>query len=175
MQTPFRYLGVMVGDCMTRKSAWSDIVQKLHSRLSKWKVNTLSIGGRLTLLKSVLGASPLYHMCLYKVPKGILHEMEMIRSNFFKGAAHSERKISWVSWGKVLASKKYGGLDVSSYYALNRALFLNWVWRFISQDGSLWYRVIHALYGPSLESHSLHLTSNWSSSSSDARFNSHWF
>nr|GEV25887.1 RNA-directed DNA polymerase, eukaryota, reverse transcriptase zinc-binding domain protein [Tanacetum cinerariifolium] len=127
MQTPFRYLGVMVGDCMTRKSAWSDIVQKLHSRLSKWKVNTLSIGV------------------------------------IFKGAAHSERKISWVSWGKVLASKKYGGLGVSSYYALNRTLLLKWVWRFISQDGSLWYRVIHALYGTSLESHPLHLTSNWSS------------
>nr|GEY46032.1 RNA-directed DNA polymerase, eukaryota [Tanacetum cinerariifolium] len=114
MQTSFRYLGVMVGDCMTRKYAWSDIVQKLHSRLSKWKVNTLSIGGRLTLLKSVLGASPLYHMSLYKVPKGILHEMEMIRSNFFKGAAHSERKISWVSWGKVLASKKYGEASVAT-------------------------------------------------------------
>nr|GEV54534.1 RNA-directed DNA polymerase, eukaryota [Tanacetum cinerariifolium] len=44
MQTPFRYLGVMVGDCMARKSAWSDIIHKLHHRLSKWKVKTLSIG-----------------------------------------------------------------------------------------------------------------------------------
>nr|GEY63382.1 RNA-directed DNA polymerase, eukaryota, reverse transcriptase zinc-binding domain protein [Tanacetum cinerariifolium] len=32
----------------------------------KWKVKTLSIGGRLTLLKSVLGASPLYNMSIYK-------------------------------------------------------------------------------------------------------------
>nr|GEX75748.1 RNA-directed DNA polymerase, eukaryota [Tanacetum cinerariifolium] len=97
MQTPFQYLGEMVGDCMTHKSAWYDIVQKLHSRLSKWKVNTLSIEGRLTLLKSVLRASPLYHMSLYKVPKGILLEIKMIHRNLFKGAAHSKRKISWVS------------------------------------------------------------------------------
>nr|GEX33215.1 RNA-directed DNA polymerase, eukaryota [Tanacetum cinerariifolium] len=68
MQTPFRYLGVMVGDCMARKSAWSDIVHKLHHRLSKWKVKTLSIRSRLTLLKSVLGATPLYNMSIYKVP-----------------------------------------------------------------------------------------------------------
>nr|GEX49847.1 RNA-directed DNA polymerase, eukaryota [Tanacetum cinerariifolium] len=54
MQTPFRYRGVMVGDFMARKSAWSDIVHKLHHRLSKWKVKTLSIGGRLTLLKSII-------------------------------------------------------------------------------------------------------------------------
>ncbi|GJR39300.1 RNA-directed DNA polymerase, eukaryota [Tanacetum coccineum] len=127
MQTPFRYLGVMVGDCMARKSAWTDTVQKLHYRLSKWKVKTLSIGGRLTLLKSVLGASPHYNMSIYKVPKGILKEMETIRSNFFKGADPSERKISWVSWEKVLASKKNGGLGVSSFHALNRALLLKWV------------------------------------------------
>ncbi|GJU93006.1 RNA-directed DNA polymerase, eukaryota [Tanacetum coccineum] len=39
--------------------------------------------GRLTLLKSVLSASPLYNMLIYKVPKGVLNEMEAIRSKFF--------------------------------------------------------------------------------------------
>nr|GEU38472.1 RNA-directed DNA polymerase, eukaryota, reverse transcriptase zinc-binding domain protein [Tanacetum cinerariifolium] len=95
MQNPFRYLGVMVGDSMSRKLAWADTVQKLRSRLSKWKVKTLSIGGRLSLLKSVLGASPLYNMSIYKVPK----------------------------------------------------------------DGSLWYRVIQALYGASFELHSVNQSS----------------
>nr|GEZ05158.1 RNA-directed DNA polymerase, eukaryota, reverse transcriptase zinc-binding domain protein [Tanacetum cinerariifolium] len=51
------------------------------------------------------------------------------------------------------ASKKNGGLGVSSFHALNSALLLKWVRRFISQDGSLWFRVIQALYGPSIVSH----------------------
>nr|GEV90022.1 RNA-directed DNA polymerase, eukaryota [Tanacetum cinerariifolium] len=106
MQNPFRYLGVMVEDSISRKIAWADMVQKLRYRLSKWKVKTLSIGGRLTLLKSVLGASPLYNMSIYKVPKGVLKEMEAIRCNFFNGADPAERKITWVSWDKVLVSKK---------------------------------------------------------------------
>nr|GEY24170.1 RNA-directed DNA polymerase, eukaryota [Tanacetum cinerariifolium] len=97
----------------------------------------LSIGGRLTLLKSVLGASPLYNMSTYKVPKGVLKEMEAIRCNFFNGADPAERKITWVSWDKVLVSKKNGGLGVSSFHALNRALLLKWVWRFLSQYVSL--------------------------------------
>ncbi|GJU71994.1 RNA-directed DNA polymerase, eukaryota [Tanacetum coccineum] len=84
MQKPFRYLGVMVGDCMSRKLAWAETVQKLHSRLSNWKVKTLFIEGRLTLLKSVLGAYPLYNMSIYKAPKGVLNEMEVIRSKFSK-------------------------------------------------------------------------------------------
>nr|GEX03083.1 RNA-directed DNA polymerase, eukaryota [Tanacetum cinerariifolium] len=66
MTTSFKYLGVMVGGNMSRINAWDDGIQKLKSRLSKWKLKTLSIGGRLTLLKSVLGASPIYAMSIFK-------------------------------------------------------------------------------------------------------------
>ncbi|GJT08928.1 RNA-directed DNA polymerase, eukaryota [Tanacetum coccineum] len=67
------------------------------------------------------------------------------------------------SVGQGPASKENGGLGVSSFFALNRALLLKWVWRFVSQDGSLWYKVIHALYGPSVNSHRTHFSSNWCS------------
>ncbi|GJT92085.1 RNA-directed DNA polymerase, eukaryota, reverse transcriptase zinc-binding domain protein [Tanacetum coccineum] len=163
LNNKFRYLGVLVGDCSSRIKAWDDVILKLKSRLSKWKVKTLSIGGRLTLLKSVLGASPIYSMSIFKVPRGVLKVMESIRNHFFNGADHLENKITWVAWDKVLASKENGGLGVSSFFALNRALLLKWVWRFVSQDGSLWYKVIHALYGPSVNSHRTHFSSNWCS------------
>nr|GEV03953.1 nucleotide-binding alpha-beta plait domain-containing protein [Tanacetum cinerariifolium] len=38
------------------------------------------------------------------------------------------------------------GLGVSSLYALNRALMMEWVWRFYSQKESLWERVIKEIY-----------------------------
>ncbi|GJU75866.1 RNA-directed DNA polymerase, eukaryota, partial [Tanacetum coccineum] len=163
MSNQFRYLGVMVGECSSSLKAWDDVILKLRSRLSKWKVKTLSIGGRLTLLKYVLGASPIYYMSIFKVPRGVLKVMEAIRSRFFNGVDHSEKKVTWAAWNKVLASKKHGGLGVSSLFALNRALLLKWVWRFVSQDGSLWCQVIRALYGPSVGTHSTHLSSNWCS------------
>nr|GFB52186.1 RNA-directed DNA polymerase, eukaryota [Tanacetum cinerariifolium] len=56
------------------------------------------------------GAAPLYYMSIYKVPKGVLHELESIRSKFFNGIDPLERKITWIAWEKVLASKKNGGL-----------------------------------------------------------------
>ncbi|GJY78973.1 RNA-directed DNA polymerase, eukaryota [Tanacetum coccineum] len=163
MDNQFRYLGVMVGGNTSRHKFWADVVSKLRSRLSKWKTKTLSIGGRLTLLKSVLGASPLYCMSIFKAPKGVLKEMESIRNNFFIGADTADKKITWVAWDKVLASKKNGGLGVSSYFALNRALLLKWIWRFVSQDDSLWFQVMQAIYGPNIDSHSVHLASNWCS------------
>ncbi|GJZ00193.1 hypothetical protein Tco_0517622 [Tanacetum coccineum] len=67
----------------------------------------------------------------FKVPKGVLKTMESIHSKFFNGVDSSDRKISWVAWDNVLASKLNGGLGVSSFFALNRALLLKWVWRFI--------------------------------------------
>nr|GEY52079.1 RNA-directed DNA polymerase, eukaryota [Tanacetum cinerariifolium] len=106
MRTPFKYIGVTVGDFMSRNSAWVNVIQKIQSRLSKWKSKTLSVGGRLTLVKSVLGAAPLYYMSIYKVPKGVLHELESIRSKFFNGIDPLERKITWIAWENVLASKK---------------------------------------------------------------------
>nr|GEY89730.1 RNA-directed DNA polymerase, eukaryota, reverse transcriptase zinc-binding domain protein [Tanacetum cinerariifolium] len=161
MRTPFNYLGVPVGDHMTRISAWDNVLQKSHDCLSNWKSKTLSIGGRLTLLKSVLGATPLYTMSIYKAPKRVLLMLETIRSKFFYGADSSKKKITWIAWEKVLASKKHGGLGVASLYALNRALLLKWVWRFLSQDGSLWSSVIKDIYGPTLDSHAVNFTSHW--------------
>nr|GFC58655.1 RNA-directed DNA polymerase, eukaryota, reverse transcriptase zinc-binding domain protein [Tanacetum cinerariifolium] len=39
----------------------------MMNRLSNWKMKTLSIGGRLTLLKAVFGSMPIYHMSIFKV------------------------------------------------------------------------------------------------------------
>nr|GEU51454.1 RNA-directed DNA polymerase, eukaryota [Tanacetum cinerariifolium] len=105
LQTPFKNLGVTVGDNISRYSSWTNTIQKVHARLSKWKVKTLSIGGRLTLLKSVLGVVPLYTLSIYKAPVGVLHEMEMNRNKFFIGGS-LEKKMTWIAWNKVLASKK---------------------------------------------------------------------
>nr|GEW03647.1 hypothetical protein [Tanacetum cinerariifolium] len=163
MKAPFKYLGIMVGGNMSLVKAWDDTVNKLKGRLSKWKLKTLSIGGRLTLLKSVLGSTPIYNISLYKVPKTMLNSMEAIRRSFFNGIHDDERKVAWVKWSKVLASKNQGGLGVSSFYALNRALFVKWVWRFLSHDNSLWARVIYVMHGSNRQELSASHSSTWSS------------
>ncbi|GJT47677.1 RNA-directed DNA polymerase, eukaryota [Tanacetum coccineum] len=147
LHSPFNYLGVKVGSNMTRISSWDDVVSKVSSRLSKWKLKSLSIGGRLTLLKSVLTSTPLYHMSIYKVPMGVLKKLESIRRNFFNGNDGSVRKHTWFNWSKALASKKNGGLGVSSFFAYNRALLFKWVWRFFTDGSSLWSSFIKALFG----------------------------
>ncbi|GJS50115.1 RNA-directed DNA polymerase, eukaryota [Tanacetum coccineum] len=147
LKAPFMYLGSTVGGDMHRLSRWKDTIDRVRRRLSKWKMKMLSIGGRLTLVKSVLGSMPIFHMSLFKVPSGILKVLESIRSHFFNGHDISSKKVSWVNWNKVIASKDKGGLGVSSLYALNRGLLFKWIWRFLTQGSSLWAKVIKAIHG----------------------------
>ncbi|GKC35307.1 hypothetical protein Tco_1047691 [Tanacetum coccineum] len=76
--------------------------------------------------------------------------MENLRRNFFNGIQEGDRKITWVKWHTVLAAKKFGGLGVSSFFALNRGLLAKWVWRFLSQDNSLWCQLIYAIHGSNI-------------------------
>nr|GFC93544.1 RNA-directed DNA polymerase, eukaryota, reverse transcriptase zinc-binding domain protein [Tanacetum cinerariifolium] len=77
---------------------------------------------------------------------GVLRTLESLRSHFFNGYDPKSRKVSWVKWKMVLASKDRGGLGVSSLYALNRGLLFKWLWRFYSKDSSLWAKVIMAIH-----------------------------
>ncbi|GJY58143.1 RNA-directed DNA polymerase, eukaryota, reverse transcriptase zinc-binding domain protein [Tanacetum coccineum] len=86
-------------------------------------------------------------MSLFKVPAEVLLNMESIRCHFFNGIEHNGKKTIWVKWNKVLASKEKGGLGVSSFYALNRALLFKWVWRFCTQQSGLWTKIIKGILG----------------------------
>ncbi|GKC08938.1 RNA-directed DNA polymerase, eukaryota, reverse transcriptase zinc-binding domain protein [Tanacetum coccineum] len=147
LNTPFSYLGTKVGGSMSRYHAWEEVIDKVSSRLSRWKMKTLSIGGRLTLLKYVLGSMPIFHLSIFKAPLFVLRKLESIRSNFFNGHDQASRKASWIKWDSVLTPKDKGGLGVSSLYALNRALMLKWVWKFHCHSSSLWTRVMKAIHG----------------------------
>nr|GEX90600.1 RNA-directed DNA polymerase, eukaryota, reverse transcriptase zinc-binding domain protein [Tanacetum cinerariifolium] len=113
-----------------------------HQRLSHLNFDTIN---NLAKNDLVSGSMPIFHMSMFKVPSGVLRSLESLCSRFFNGHDTNSRKAFWVKWKTVLASKKRGGLDVSSLYALNRGLLFKWIWRFYRQDSSLWTRVIKAI------------------------------
>ncbi|GKF29224.1 hypothetical protein Tco_0095566, partial [Tanacetum coccineum] len=65
---PFTYLGLPIGENMRRVNAWGPVVEKFKNKLADWKAKTMSFGGRLTLVKSVLGSLPLYYFSMFRVP-----------------------------------------------------------------------------------------------------------
>ncbi|GKC89097.1 putative RNA-directed DNA polymerase [Tanacetum coccineum] len=57
---PFIYLGLPVGRRMRLINGWQGIINRLRNRLPLWKAKSLSVGGRLTLIKSVLEEQALW-------------------------------------------------------------------------------------------------------------------
>ena len=144
---PFSYLGVPVGCNMSRVNSWKPVVDKFKAKLSTWKARSLSVGGRLLLLKAVLGNLPTYYMSICKIPVAVEKTLEALRRNFFLGGELDEKKMTWVAWRKCLAKTELGGLGIGSIFAFNRALLFKWVWRFRCQPNDLWARVTSNVYG----------------------------
>nr|GEY68747.1 RNA-directed DNA polymerase, eukaryota [Tanacetum cinerariifolium] len=127
--SPFKYLGVKVGDNMSRFNSWDEVISKVSNRLSNWKLKALSIGGRLTLIKSVLSLILLYHMSIFKAPMGVLNKLESIRRKFFNGTDGMEKKISWIDsslWSRFIKAMhgNHGALT-SRVLALRRSPWLD--------------------------------------------------
>ncbi|GKD88956.1 RNA-directed DNA polymerase, eukaryota, partial [Tanacetum coccineum] len=119
-KTPFKYLGVMVGSKMSHIHSWDLIIDKVVARLSNERRR------RFLLVVDLL------------LPK----------RSFFRGMEPGVRKASWFSWDSVVASKEVGGLGMSNFFAMNRALLFKWIWRFKAHPEAMWVLVIKAIHGP---------------------------
>ncbi|KAJ9566561.1 hypothetical protein OSB04_002527 [Centaurea solstitialis] len=144
---PLTYLGLPIGLSMNKSKSWAALINKFEAKLSLWKSNTLSFGGRLVLVKSVLGSLGTYFLSLFKAPMKVIKSLESIRSKFFWGNKNGKRKISWLSWDAVLSEKSKGGLGIGSIKGQNVALLAKWWWRFKKERNALWRKVICSLHG----------------------------
>ncbi|KAI3804400.1 hypothetical protein L1987_25906 [Smallanthus sonchifolius] len=143
---PFKFLGIEVGNKMNSSKAWDPIIRSIENRLSTWKAATLSIGGRVTLLKSIFDALPVYYFSLYKAPKMIIKKIESLRKSFFWGGSMEKRKIHWFKWETVTAPKDKGGLGLGTLEDLNLSLLVKWWWRYKVEEERMWRRVIDAIH-----------------------------
>ena len=130
---------------MNRISNWDPVVNTFKKRLSKWKANTLSIGGRLTLIKSVLDSLPTYYFSLFKAPKKVVNTLEGLMRRFLWGGSDEVKKLSWVSWDVVTKAIEDRGLGIARLELNNDALNGKWLWRFYSEQHAMWRRVVIAM------------------------------
>ncbi|GKB48572.1 RNA-directed DNA polymerase, eukaryota, reverse transcriptase zinc-binding domain protein [Tanacetum coccineum] len=142
---PFTYLGLPIGANMNLSSSWNILIDRFQKRLSSRKANLLSIGGRLTLIKAVLGSLGIYYLSIFKAPESILNTLESLRSKFFWGGSQDSKNMAWVKWSYVLPSFDKGGLNIGSLK--NLALLQKWRWRMFSSSNTLWVNTIKALHG----------------------------
>ncbi|GJX45440.1 hypothetical protein Tco_0262116 [Tanacetum coccineum] len=84
-------------------------------------------------------------MSIYKASQAVVKFLESIRNRFFIGVNSDERKATWISWKKVLASKLEGGLGVNMVRAIhgNDGLLKESFRK--SYPNSIWVTIIKAI------------------------------
>ncbi|RVW99827.1 putative ribonuclease H protein [Vitis vinifera] len=143
---PTSYLGLPLGAPYKSTSAWDAVEERFRKRLSLWKRQYLSKGGRLTLLKSTLSSLPTYFLSLFVIPKRVCARLEKIQRDFLWGGGALENKPHLVCWKVICAAKKDGGLGIRNLAIFNKALLGKWLWRFANENESLWKQIISSKY-----------------------------
>nr|GFB22998.1 RNA-directed DNA polymerase, eukaryota, reverse transcriptase zinc-binding domain protein [Tanacetum cinerariifolium] len=72
------FIGLHIDCNIALVKSWDPIYDKFSKRLSKWKASLLSIGGRATLITSVLGAIGTYFSSLFPMPLLVNKKLESI-------------------------------------------------------------------------------------------------
>ncbi|GJY29993.1 putative RNA-directed DNA polymerase, eukaryota, reverse transcriptase zinc-binding domain protein [Tanacetum coccineum] len=141
---PVKYLGVplvssrlMVRDC-------KELVEKVQSRVQDWKNKSLSIAGRLQLIRSVVGSMHIFWASVFVIPTRVLLDIEQIMRNFLWCPGTSSKGKAKVAWEVVCLPKNEGGLGVRRLDHFNSALMVSHIWKLLSLKESLWVKWIHA-------------------------------
>lgn len=121
-ELPAVYLGMLLGTKSRSKEIWNGVAEECEKKLSNWKSQYLSLGGRAVLINAVLDTMPTYMMSLFPIPVNVIDRIDALRRNFLWEGNSDKTKIHLVKWDDLLLSKKEGGLGIKNLRIQNQSL-----------------------------------------------------
>lgn len=135
---PVRYLGVPLCTKKLTMANCAPLLQSIKSKLLAWTTRTLSFGGRLQLLGTVIAGISNFWSCAFILPKACLAEIDSICGKFmWKGKTEGPYSAK-VSWSSVTTPKREGGLGLKNLHLWNLASVLKMIWILFFKQDSIW-------------------------------------
>ncbi|GAV92381.1 zf-RVT domain-containing protein [Cephalotus follicularis] len=135
---PVRYLGLPL---VASKPTYMDckiLVDKLMRRTSSWMSNSLSFGGRLQLLKSLLFSIQVFWCTTFILPAAVLKECDSILRSFLWHGLGNSKRAGKVAWLKVCRPVTVGGLGIKDSRTWNRAAIMKCAWDICTRKETVW-------------------------------------
>lgn len=141
-----KYLGLPTVIGRSKEGAFKHLKERSWAKVHGWNGQGLSKAAREVLVKSVLQAQPTYSMSCFRFPKKLCASLSSISSKFWWGAAKGKRKVHWIAWEKMCASKRTGGMGFRNFEIFNQSLLAKQPWRLLTDPSSLCSRVLKWRY-----------------------------
>ena len=111
-----------------RRQGWLRLTHTVKAHLAPWKIQYMSIGGRLMLTNSVLRTVPIYWMSMFELPKWVIQDFNSIRLDFLRNGKDSiGSKCRLVTWPPICKMEDQGGLGLQHLQDFNHT-FLGKRW-----------------------------------------------
>ena len=102
-----KYLGVPIHHEKVNRNTYKYVVDRVRSRLSGWKVHSLSLAGRNTLIKSTVTSIPNHVMQTALLPVSTCDELDRLSRDFLWGSTAENRKAHLVAWEKCVRRNRW--------------------------------------------------------------------
>ena len=87
-------------------------------------------------------------MSCFKLPKGLIEELETLIRKFWWGYNGENKKEHWVKWERLCEDKEKGGLGFKDIEKFNDSLLAKQVWHMLNNPDSLCHRVFKSRFFP---------------------------
>jgi len=136
---PCTYLGLLVSIKQFRKAELLLWIERIGDKLPAWKASLMNMAGRVTWVRFVLSAIPIYVLIAIKVPKWFIRSIDKIRRAFmWKGQKQVNGGSCLVGWDKVQRPLDYGGLGILNLEFMGWALQIRWLWLKTTDPNRAW-------------------------------------
>lgn len=105
------YLGMPSHVGRNKSEVFSMLKDRVWAKLNGWSSKLLSKTGKEILIKAVAQAIPTYAMSCFKLPVGLLNDLNQMISHLWWGKTGEKKSIHWVKWLDLCTPKMLGGLD----------------------------------------------------------------
>ena len=85
-------------------------------------------------------------MSIFKFPKKMCEDINLVLAKYWWGQTQNEKKIHWINWNKLCTLKNKGGMGFRNIHAFNLAMLAKQAWYLVAGTQSLFYSVYKAKY-----------------------------